>query len=257
MNQDVRIVSITAENIENEGFFCYKSKPKSAGYRQKLGWMKARLAEGLRLKILYEGKRSFAFIEYLPAEYGWRAVDAPDYMLIHCLWVVGKGKGRGFGSHLLNLCIDEARQMDKAGVAMVASSGHWLVSGPILLKNGFELIDRAPPSFELLVKRFDEKSPLPTFPQDWGARLQACGPGLTVQRTDQCPYNELVTDIALETAADRGIPARVERLDSAQEVQTRAPSPYGTFALVLDGELLSYHYQTRDQMMAHFDRLGK
>lgn len=29
------------------------------------------------------------FIEYIPGAFGWRAVFAEDYMLIHCLWVMG------------------------------------------------------------------------------------------------------------------------------------------------------------------------
>lgn len=33
MNDNVRIVTVDATNVEQEGFFCYKSKPKSEGYR--------------------------------------------------------------------------------------------------------------------------------------------------------------------------------------------------------------------------------
>ena len=35
------------------------------------------------------------------AEYTWRVVHAPGYMVIHCMWVVGSGKGKGYGSRLL------------------------------------------------------------------------------------------------------------------------------------------------------------
>lgn len=38
----------------------------TAGYGQKLDWLRQRFAEGMRLKIVYEGKRSVGFIEYLP-----------------------------------------------------------------------------------------------------------------------------------------------------------------------------------------------
>jgi hypothetical protein len=34
-----------------------------------------------------------SFIEYIPGEQAWRAVHADGYLLIHCLWVVGKSKG--------------------------------------------------------------------------------------------------------------------------------------------------------------------
>ena len=39
MSDEVKIVSVDADNVEEQGFFCYKSKPKSAGYQQKLAWL--------------------------------------------------------------------------------------------------------------------------------------------------------------------------------------------------------------------------
>ena len=90
MSEQVEIVTVDATNVDEYGFFCYKSKPKSAGYRQKLGWLRERFAEGMRIQILYEGKRSVGFVEYMPGEAAWRAVDAAGYMLIHCIWVVGR-----------------------------------------------------------------------------------------------------------------------------------------------------------------------
>jgi hypothetical protein len=33
MSDDVRIVTVDGENVAKERFFCYKSKPKSAGYQ--------------------------------------------------------------------------------------------------------------------------------------------------------------------------------------------------------------------------------
>lgn len=95
MAENVRVVTVDATNVEQERFFCYKSKPRTEGYRSKLTWLHDRFAEGMKVKILYEGKRSVGFIEYMPGEMAWRAAEAPNYLLIHCLWVVGKGKGKG------------------------------------------------------------------------------------------------------------------------------------------------------------------
>lgn len=58
MSEYIEIVSVDAANVEEYGFFCYKSKPKSVGYGQKLDWLRQRFAEGMRIRILYEGKRS-------------------------------------------------------------------------------------------------------------------------------------------------------------------------------------------------------
>jgi hypothetical protein len=107
--------------------------------------------------------------------------------------------------------------------------------------NGFEEIAQAPPSFRLLVQRFDD-APLPTFPTDWEARQARFGAGLTVIRTSQCPYIDNATTKALQFAAEKQIPVKVVTFQSAQEVQENAPSAYGVFTIVLNGNLLSYHY---------------
>jgi L-amino acid N-acyltransferase YncA len=248
MNGDVEIITVDADNVDQHRFFCYKSKTKTAGYRRKLAWLQDRFAEGLKIKIVYEGRRSVGFIEYIPGEVAWRAVKAAGYMVVHCLWVVGKGKKKGYGSRLLEACVKDARELGMAGVAMVTSSGNWLAGKRLLLKNGFVAVDQAPPTFDLLVKRFGD-APLPAFPTDWEARLGRYGPGLAVIRSDQCPYIENAVQIALEAAEEKGIPAQVVELVSARQVQARAPSPYGVFSIVYDGKLLSYHYATQKDLL--------
>ena len=42
----------------------------------------------------------------------------------------------------------------------------------------------------------------------------------------------------------------VEKLKTAADVQARSPSAYGVFGVVLDGELLSYHYLLEKDLMA-------
>lgn len=243
MSDDVKIVTVDTSNVAERGFFCYKSKPKSAGYQQKLAWLKQRFAEGMRIKILYEGQRSVGFIEYIPGEFAWRAVEAPNYLLIHCIWVVGKGKKKGYGSRLLNECVEDAREMGKRGVAMVTSSRPWLAGKKLFLKNGFEVVDQAPPSFELLVKRFDDHAPLPAFPQDWDERASRYGAGLTIVYADQCPYINDAVQQYVELAEERGVEAHVVKLMSGREVQDAAPSPYGVFNVVYhDGGLVTCRY---------------
>ena len=236
MNSNVEIIAVDATNVAQHGFLCYKSKPKSEGYRRKLEWLEQRFSEGMRIKILYEGKRSVGFIEYIPGEYAWRAVNAEGYMVIHCLWVVGKGKGKRYGSRLLNECVEDARKAQKHGVVMVSSSRVWLAGKKIFLKNGFEVVGQAPPSFELLVKRFDD-APLPTFPDDWDARSSRYGSGLTVVCSDQCPYMPDAVKGVLEVADERGLEARTVKMESSRQVQESAPSAYGVFGVLYNGKM--------------------
>jgi GNAT superfamily N-acetyltransferase len=241
MSNDVEMATVDASNVGERGFFCYKSKPKSEGYAQKLNWLEDRFSEGLKIQILYEDGRSVGFIEYIPGEFAWRAARAPGYVLIHCLWVVGRAKNKGYGSQLLEACLADAKAIGASGVAMVTSSRPWLADSPLLLKHGFEPVDQAPPSFELLVKRFDD-APLPTFPTDWDARLAQCGPGLTVVRSHQCPYMEDATNTVLEFGRSRGFETNVIELKTGREVQDKSPTAHGTFAVAHDGKLLSYYY---------------
>jgi hypothetical protein len=210
--------------------------------------LKQRFSEGMRIKIAYENGKSVGFIEYTPGEFAWRAIDAEDYMVIHCLWVVGRWKKKGYGSRLLGECIEDAREMGKRGVAVVTKSGGFLVGKKIFLKYGFEKVDQAPPSFELMVKKFGDV-PSPGFPQDWEARAGRYGSGLTVIRSDQCPYIDSSVEKVLEVAAEMDIGARVDEYQTPREVRDSAPSPYGIFSLVYDGELLSFRPVTRKELV--------
>jgi GNAT superfamily N-acetyltransferase len=235
------IKTVDASNIDESGFFCYMSKRKEAGYKMKRDWLEARFAEGMKIKILHEdGGRDTAFIEYIPGEYAWRAVNAKGYMVIHCLWVVGKGKGKGYGRRLIEECVQDARAQKMKGVAMLTSDRTWLASKDIFEHNGFTEVDSALP-FHLMALRFGT-APAPSLPRNWDERAQAFGRGLTVIRTAQCPYIENGARDILTFAKEKGIPARSVELKTAQEVQEQSPSAYGVFGTVLDGKLLAYQY---------------
>ena len=232
---------ITVESPEaavEHGFFCYKSKPKSTGYARKLSWLEQRFQEGLRLHIVVEDGRSVGFIEYTPAEAAWRPIQAPGYVFIHCIWVVGRAKQKGYGSRLLDICLQEARESGKRGVAMTTKKGGHMAGKKLFLKHGFELVDREPP-FELVAMTYGDQQ-LPAWPQDWAERRAALGEGLTVLYADQCPYFDRTAAEVLETAQELGMePVRAVKLRTAAEVQQKAPTPYGTYSVVHDGDLLS------------------
>ena len=255
MGQNVEIIAVNATNVAQYGFFCRKSKPKSEGYRRKLDWLEQRFSEDMRIKIVYEDGRSVGLIEYIPGEFTWRAVRAKGYMVIHCLWVVGRAKGKGYGSRLLNDCVEDARRMQKHGVAVVTRSGGYLVGKKIFLKNGFEPVDQAPPSFELLVKKFGD-APSPAFPQDWEERLGCYGSGLTIIRSDQCPYINDAVKKMLETAGEIGIQTQVVELGNCQEAQDLAPSAYGIFNVVYNGKLLTadFHPISKKELLKRLDK---
>ena len=240
------IVTVDRSNVAETGFFCYMSKKKSEGYLRKLAWVKARLDEGMRIKMLELPERGF--IEYIPGEFAWRAIDAKGWMVIHCLWVVGKSRGKGLGGLLIDECVKDARKAGVRGVAMVTSEGNWLAGKKLLEAHGFKAVDTAPPSFALMVKAL-KAGPLPSFPKDWDARAARCGSGLTIFRSDQCPYIPDALRIITAAAARKKITSRIVDLGTASEVRTLSPSPYGVFQVVLDGKLLTHHYRLEEEAL--------
>ncbi len=246
------IMDINQHNVAKTGFFCKMSQKKAPGYQRKLRWLQARFAEGLKMKMLDFSQEGRGFIEYIPGEYAWRPVEAGGYMFVHCLWVTGTSKNKGNGSLLLEECISDARRMGMHGVATVTSAGSWMAGKQLFNKHGFETVDHMPPTFELLVKPFDSAS-LPTFSKGQEDRIKRCGSGLTVFRTDQCPYLDDAVEVAMETARERGLDCRVVELNTVQDVREMAPTPYGVFSLVLNSKLLSYHYIGKKELNIRLD----
>ena len=250
----VEMIDVNAGNVSDAGFFCMMSKRKCDGYKNKLRWLEARFAEGMKIKILKLPVRGF--IEYIPGEYAWRAIDASGYMVIHCLWVVGKSKGKGYAGLLLEQCIADALSAGMKGVAIVTSKGNWLMDKKILLRHGFELTDQAPPAFELMVKKF-KKASSPKFVGGWDEKARRCGKGFTILTSGQCPYHGDAVRFFTETAKEIRIPCKVVDISSSQQVRAVAPYAYGTFNVVYNGKPFSYHYLLKKDIVKRLAQLDK
>jgi GNAT superfamily N-acetyltransferase len=250
--EKIELIDVNKGNVSETGFFCLMSRRKSEGFQEKLKWAKERFDEGMRIKMLGGGAR--AFIEYIPGEYAWRGVNAKGYLFIHCLWVVGKSKGKGYGGFLIDECIKDAKKSGMRGVAMITTEGNWLAGKKLLVRHGFEPVAKAPPSFELMVKKF-KKAPSPSFINDWDKKASRYKKGLVILCTAQCPYLLDATNILLDAAGELGIKSGVIELRSAQEVRDKSPSPYGVFGVVYNGKLLSYHYLLKKDFLKHINEL--
>lgn len=236
----MNIIDVTKNNVTETGFFCKMSQKKSEGYKRKLTWFNSRFDEGLKIKMLDIKQNGRGFVEYIPGEYAWRAVNAEGYMFIHCLWVVGQSKGKGYAKLLLDECIKDAKKQKMSGVAMLTSEGNWLVSKQIFERAGFVTVDSLPP-FDLMVLNF-QKHKASSFPKDFDERINNYGNGFTVVRTDQCPYLDDAANAIKAYAEKKKINFNTVELRSAKEVREKSPSPYGVFSIVYNKKLLSHHY---------------
>jgi hypothetical protein len=238
---DLQIVDTNAGTIQNYGFCGFKSI-KQEGYRRKLDWLKGRFAEGMKFKVLYsESSGAVGFIEYVPGEYAWRAVEARGYMVIHCIAnFYRQHREKGYGTLLIEESIADARKGNTSGVAVVTRKGTWMMGKELFLRNGFEVVDTAPPDFELLAKKL-VNALSPSFPRDWDDRLSKYGPGLTIIHSGQCPYTaKAINEISVTAEEEYGIKPEMVELKSGREAQN-APSPFAVFGIVYNGKLVTDH----------------
>lgn len=231
-----KIIDVNLKNIEQYSPTCFLN-PKNDGYKIKLGWLKKRFLERLKIKILYDekDKKIHGFIEYVPGENAWRAVDAKKYLFIHCIWINPNSyKNKGYGSALIKECIKDAK--GKFGVAIVTSNDSFMANKNIFLKNGFKIIEEDE-NHQLLVKQF-KKGSLPKF-KNYKKKLGKYR-GWHIVYSNQCPWvarfiNELDKKIVNK------LQLKITELKTPREAQD-APSIYSVFNLIHDKKLLADHY---------------
>ncbi|AKA34250.1 GNAT family N-acetyltransferase [Flagellimonas lutaonensis] len=235
----INIISVTPQNVKEQTLFCVKDIT-NPGFENKRIWFEKRYAEGLRMKILKgENDKMIGFIEYVPAEYAWRPLDADGFMFIHCMYVYSKkDRNKGYGSTLINEAEKDAKARGMAGVCVMASKGAWIADKGIFEKNGFQQVDKKG-RFELLSKKWDAKAPDPKL-HDWTVQ-QKKYKGWHLLYADQCPWHEKSVEALLNTAMDYDIDLKVIKLKTAKEAKN-APSGYGVFSLLHNGKLLEDHY---------------
>jgi L-amino acid N-acyltransferase YncA len=235
--RDYEVIDTNAENIGGCGFCGYKPG-RTEGHRRKAEWLKERYAEGLRFQVLRSRKfGDVGMIEYAPGNRAWRPVKAAGYLVIHCLIVNFKHKGKGFGTLLLDSCLRDAKKSKCRGVAVVTSSDSFMAGSDLFIKAGFVSVDRIPP-YELLVKKLKKTAPDPRFVVDRERLLKRYRKGLTILAADQCPMvPKCVADIA-EVSRTLGLKPKVVRVGSA-EASRELPTPYGMFSILYDGKLIA------------------
>jgi hypothetical protein len=246
MNSQTSIVTLTPENYTEYGCPCFLN-PKHEGHLKKLEWLKERFVEGLTIKhLLIEGeKKPIGFIEYVPGEYAWRAVNANGYVLIQCIWInPNKYKENGYGSLLVEECINDAKKDSKYGVAVVTSAGPHMAGKELFLKNGFEIVEKAD-RFELLVTQL-KKGPLPKF-TNWEQQLNNYQ-GLNIIYSNQCPWVARSIPELEEIASKNNLELTITELETAKQAQN-APSIYSVFNLVYDGKLITDHYVSNTRFL--------
>jgi len=242
MPADYQVIEITRDTLDAVPRCGIKNR-SHPGFLRKTTWLESNLEKGMRAKVLLTPKGvQCGYIEYIPGKYAWRGIEADGYMVIHCVWTFFREyQHRDLGASLIQSSIDDARRQKMSGVAAVTRERPWLAGSPIFRKMGFDLVDTAPPDYELLVYPLRKSAAPPRFKGNWEKRLESYGNGLTIIRADQCPHtikrSEEIAAVALKTF---GLEARIVDLKTYRDAQ-RAPTPYAVFAIIYDGHLVADH----------------
>jgi ribosomal protein S18 acetylase RimI-like enzyme len=234
------IVSVTPENLKDHPQFICFINPKHPAYPFKVEWYQKRYQEGLRINLLYpaDENKAAAYIEFVPGEKAWRPVFAPKYLFIHCIWVSpDKNKHKGYGSTLIQHCINQAKTMGKKGVAVITSNDSFMAEKQLFEKNGFSIVE-ASKDHELLAYPLADSG----IPKMINYKAQLANyQGLHIVYSAQCPWVARFVDEVMNSDVYQHLPINYTELKTPEEAQL-APSFYGTFSLIYNGKLLVAHY---------------
>jgi len=238
------------DNLDTEHICCAISNNKDPQVAAKKCWLRERLQEGLVfLKGTVRGK---CFIEYIPAEYAWVPIDAPNYMHINCFWVSGSAKGHGYANELLDACIADAKQKGLAGLTVISSPKKkpYLSDPGYLSHKGFLTADTAAPYFSLMYLPFSEQAAVPGF-KDCAKMPSSEYKGFALYYTSGCPFTAKYVPLIEQCAASKGIPFTRIPLDTREKARN-APAAWTNYALFYNGTYITHEILSEKKFLSFF-----
>jgi GNAT superfamily N-acetyltransferase len=205
----------------------------------KKEWLRKEFADGYVFRRL--DARAKVFIEYSPAETAWVPVEAPGYLMLHCFWVSGQYKGKGYAKSLLQSALDDAERQGRNGLVVVAGvvKFHFMSDAKWLLHQDFETVETLPHGFVLLAKKIRPDAPSPRFGESVLSGECPDKNGLVAYYSNRCPFTEYYVRSSLpETAAKRNIPLKIIKLETLEQAQS-APAPATIFSLFRNGKFVT------------------
>lgn len=254
----MEFINITKDNIKTEHICCaigndIANKKRSETKKQFLIPL---LEKGLVFRKLNE--RGKVFIEYMPAENSFKAVNADNYMLIHCLWVSGKFKGQGYSKELMQYCIKDSQEKGKDGICVVTSGKKrpFLTDKSFYEKFNFKVCDTGKPFFELMYLPLKSNAEIPQFTENAKEGKFENSADFTLMYTDQCTFTGEYSAVMKDIIEKRNFSAEIIKLSSADEAKTLGGG-FTTFGLYYKGNLITNELMTDKKLNVLIDFLTK
>lgn len=239
-------LDLNPANLEQEHLCCALAGKQAEGVARK----KEFLAKGMKGGMIFRklNVRGKVFIEYAPSEAAFRPVEAPGYLVIHCLWVSGRFKAQGWGRELLLSCQKEVGSRN--GIVAVTGRQSWLTSTDFYLRHGFECIQTTAHGFDLVCFKTKKNAADPKFASAAARGRVRQNEGVHFEFVYQCPFVPSCLRNMSSAAQELGLPVSSRQFRTPKSVR-RAGSPFGTFGVFLFGDFLTHKMMTKE----HFLRL--
>lgn len=238
------IITVNEKNVKDEHICCAISDKKCIeGYNAKKDWLTEQFKHGFTFKKL--NVRHKVFIEYGPAEHSLEPIHADGYNLIQCFWVAGSYKGKGHARKLYEEC--EKDSANKNGLVVVCGDKKrpFLSDKKFFMHMGFELVDTAPPYFELWYKKGTPSAPTPSFFESAKLATVKDNGGLTIFYSSRCPYTDYyVNREMVEIAKSHNLPIDVHFVDTSEKAK-QLPVPFSIFSLFYKGKFVTHELLTK------------
>ena len=247
-------VNLGPANLAREHICCaIVGKQHQEGVDRKKTFLAQGFDHGLVFRKL--DVRGKVFIEYAPAEGAWRPVIAPGYLVIHCLWVSGRYKGRQLGRELLEHCLGDSRRY--RGVVAVSGRTPYLTDTRFYLHHGFEVLERTHTGFDLVCYRgdadSDEESPTPRFTDSARRGTVSEAEGVHFEYVYQCPFVPGCLQDMSAVAQELNLAVTTRQLATVKQAQDAA-SPFGTFGAFLHGEFVTHELMSANKFRKLLER---
>ena len=96
---------------------------------------------------------------------------------------------------------------------------------------------------ELYVNKFSKDASDPKIKPITANKSKEYGAGITVMTTDQCPYFPDAVNIFEGVAKELDLEFKAHKLNSPKQAQNNGLNPNGTFAVLYNGQVVTYKYE--------------
>jgi hypothetical protein len=130
---------------------------------------------------------------------------------------------------------------------LTSKKGHWLSKAPLFVNNGFKKVDATDSDYELYAYKNTKSAHDPSINPVTEEAVIKYGSSVTAMTVDHCPYIPDAVRIFQQGAEELNLEFQQVKLESAEQVQHNGICPNGTFAVLYNGQVVTYKYEKLDK----------